>query len=305
LITGSFGRSTQIGNQIPFVIRSNQPSSQLTISRNTTTNRQIWNLLPFNNGTSFDISSGIDLHITGIRTITKTFTYWQQPPIRELPVIFDSQPPYITQDILTYPVENTDDYPQFGRSIAIYRNRMVIGAPMDDRYDVNETNPQINRGAAFSFYRDENTQTWQWIGQRLNIPNIALARSGDMFGANIVMNVSCIAIAAPHTQTGGDLSILRPGQRYNVGTVYLYDICGATSIDDPDATWQFRQQLNPILPTSPNTQFGATALAMSQSLLAIGTADCSSFTTVSGLTIPPQTGLIYIYGRDPSITNWS
>jgi hypothetical protein len=103
---------------------------------------------------------------------------------------------------LRYPVENTDDYPQFGSSIVIFRNRMIVGAPMDDRTHSGDTNSLMNRGAAFSYFRSPITETWEWTQQRLSMPSDA--RPGDMFGANIVMNVSCVAIAAPNTQIGGN-----------------------------------------------------------------------------------------------------
>jgi len=147
------------------------PTSSVIIARTPQITRQVWNILPSatsNNGV-FDISSGLDLHITGPRVTTRTITYWQDyQPFRQVPTIFGGEPPYITQDILRYPVENRDDYPQFGRSIGIFGNRMVVGAPMDDRtFNIGNLDPAddrlLNRGAAFAYFRSDATQTWEWI----------------------------------------------------------------------------------------------------------------------------------------------
>lgn len=124
----------------------------------------------------------------------------------------------------------------FGWSVAIFKNKIIVGAP-----NAGENN---SVGAAYLFHRNEASSSWVFVEELL--PATSDSKS---FGASVDISETFIVAGAPNSD--GDLGI-------NSGAVFVYSA----------ADGSFQSQLNfPFL--QPLDEFGST-VAISGSTIIVG-----------------------------------
>lgn len=156
---------------------------------------------------------------------------------------------------------------RFGRSVAMYGNVVVVGAPFDDPDGVD------NAGSAYVFERDGTA--WH-LRARLTASDKQI---NSEFGATAAIDGSWILIGAPSNDAG-------TSGLTNSGAVYAFEM--------PNSGWTDMVETQKV--TAPDAQeyasFGAS-VSISGDLAVIGAPDSNTFT-----------GEAYIYNRDAN-GNWS
>lgn len=103
----------------------------------------------------------------------------------------------------TFDDPTVTDHDQFGRSVALDNNRVLVGAPGDDT---------IERGAGQAYLFDAGT------GKLLRTFNDPTVTDGDQFGRSVVLAGDRVLIGAPGDDTKSD----------NSGQAYLFDANSGT-----------------------------------------------------------------------------
>jgi len=156
---------------------------------------------------------------------------------------------------------------RFGRSVAIYGNVAVVGAPFDDPEGVD------NAGSAYVFERDGSV--WH-LRARLTASDKQI---NSEFGKTAAIEGNWILVGAPSKDAGSS-------ELANSGAVYVFEM--------PNDGWADMVETQKV--TAPDAQeyasFGAS-LSISGDLAVIGAPDANTFT-----------GEAYIYKRDAN-GNWS
>ncbi|HRI69286.1 MAG TPA: cadherin-like beta sandwich domain-containing protein [Polyangium sp.] len=193
---------------------------------------------------------------------------------------------------------NTDFNDQFGTSVAIDGNTLVVGAPGEDSRS-NAINGMQNdesspgSGAVYVFVRDA---TGKWSQQAYIKPSNT--GDNDQFGSAVAISGDIIVVGAPGedsnaTGVDGDQT---NNMKFDSGAAYVFVRFGST--------WQQQAYLKSSNPDSTD-QFGASVAIWGETI-AVGATDEDSNTT----GINPQTnesafesGAVYVFTR--SIDKWT
>lgn len=167
---------------------------------------------------------------------------------------------------------------QFGYSIDVRDNVMVVGAPFHD-YDQNGRNLKADSGTAYVYSRASATAAWMQV-QKLSGAG-SERNAGDQFGWSVTGDGLTLAVGAPNHSFDGNGDFYVP----NAGAVWIW-----TYADDK---WNFQQKLSgQDGQTNTNRQNGdkfGSAISMSGEFIAVGAPsyDGASYTNsvISGATV--------------------
>jgi len=114
---------------------------------------------------------------------------------------------------------NIDDYDQFGESVAVFDETVVVGAPLEDSGDATDGSSNSTReaGAAYLFRR-QNDGTWP-EETYLKASNAGVI---DEFGRFVAISSDTIVVGAPR-EASGSPSNKRDNSSFNSGAVYVYE----------------------------------------------------------------------------------
>lgn len=160
------------------------------------------------------------------------------------------------------------DGDEYGRSVAIGPNRLVVGARFADSPDLADT------GAVYVYRYSPGNGKWS-LEQKLLDPD---GRPDDQFGR-----------AVAYDTTGGGRLAVGSRNALETGAVLLF---GHTKRDD---TWQITQVLTPV--DGQSRDYFGQSLAMRHDLLVVGARDAD---TPAGA----DTGAAYVYRLDRSDREW-
>ncbi len=193
---------------------------------------------------------------------------------------------------------NTDIDDQFGRSVSISGNTMVIGAPSEDSSTTGingdgTSNVTSNSGAAYVFVRTGSTWSQQAYLKASN------AQADDNFGQSVSISADTIVIGA----TGEDSNAVGVNNNQlnnsasTSGAAYVFVRTGST--------WSQQAYLK-ASNTESNDEFG-TAVSISGDTVVVGAInERSSSTGVNGIeanNTALSAGAAYVFVR--SGTNWT
>ena len=117
---------------------------------------------------------------------------------------------------------------QFGYSVSVDKNQLVVGAPFEDE-DANQTNTLISAGSAYVFNKMSDGRWW-WV-EKLIAPNRA---TGDNFGMSVSMSGDLIvAGAATVDDIVGDIKL------NSSGAAYVFKL----SLDSLSSGWRSLQKI--------------------------------------------------------------
>jgi hypothetical protein len=173
------------------------------------------------------------------------------------------------------------DVENFGSSVTIFKNRLIIVAPRDN-HDAFESNPIFETGSAYVFERDISG-TWIYINQKLVAP---IRSQDDFFGTSIVCSEENVFISSFRN----DYNINENGFINDAGAVYVFDI-------DTMGKFFLKQKIvssNRIL----NGFFGLSMAATNDYILIGESGDGLNPTT------SPHSGAAYIYTKDANSGLW-
>lgn len=195
---------------------------------------------------------------------------------------------------------NTDAGDQFGQSVAIAGDTLVVGAPMEDSASIDIDGEQDdesaeNAGAAYIFLRSRTTWTQQAYVKASN------TKSGDNFGQTTVISANTIGIGAPaedSSATGIDGN-QDDTLASEAGAVYVFERSGSGTV------WA-QQAYIKASNTDAGDAFGS-ALAISGNTLAVGALrEASSASGVNGNQTDNSasgSGATYVFLRSGTV--WS
>ena len=108
---------------------------------------------------------------------------------------------------------NADENDEFGTSVAIYGNILVVGAPREDSDGIDPTNnDSSSSGAAYVFVRDGTTWSQQAILKADNVDG------GDRFGHSVAISQGVVFVGANREGS----------EQGNSGAVYTFKCSGTT-----------------------------------------------------------------------------
>lgn len=201
---------------------------------------------------------------------------------------------------------NPSSLDEFGASIAIDGNTMVVGAPMEDSNQTTITNGTTsagdsgtsNYGAAYIFKRTGTN----WVQEAyLKASHLTV---DDKFGATVAISRDLVAIGVIN-EDSAQTTITPSGSAFDTvfdsGAVYIFKRIGST--------WSMESFIKPEFNGSSN-YFGS-ALSLHNDTLVVGIDnEDSNFTTiVSGVylhnTFGPDSGAAYVYRRNMTTGVWA
>ncbi len=103
----------------------------------------------------------------------------------------------------------------FGNTIALWADRLVVGAPLDD-------DDGTSSGGAYVFERGTN-DTWA----EANKLTASDGAQGDLFGLAVAAWADFVVVGAQFDDEGGEVSNIN----FNSGSVYVYDLVDRTSTE--------------------------------------------------------------------------
>jgi hypothetical protein len=161
---------------------------------------------------------GISVAISGTRAVVGApfdDAGTQPTEDRGIAYVFDLTAPASPLHTLSDPIApNLATYDYFGRSVAIFGNRVVVGVPQDNYLVAGASGGDFSAGSAYIYDLGGASPTVPFV---LNNP---FPGDGDGFGSPVVMDGDQVAIAASQNVTGVA----------NGGSVYLYNIATATPV---------------------------------------------------------------------------
>lgn len=164
---------------------------------------------------------------------------------------------------------------QFGYSVAILHDRVLVGAPYEDNgnggvFAVGESNSSTDSGAAYLFER--NGSSWS---QRTFYFKPAFATDADndsRFGTSVALAVGTVAVGAPMEDSSSANGLIatvegeRNQQALNSGAVFLYT--RSASDEDDSSGWAFLCMVK--LESAANDEEYGAAIALAGSELVVG-----------------------------------
>ncbi|MFK8003140.1 MAG: FG-GAP repeat protein [Polyangiales bacterium] len=185
---------------------------------------------------------------------------------------------------------------EFGRSVAIDGDRIVVGAPFEDSNATNVNNDGSNdlledHGAAYVFER--TGETWEQVAylkgpnSTVRVAGNGVSMFGDEWGSSVAVSGSLVAVGGPkedsvgNNPTNNDLD--------NGGAVALFERGG-------DGGWS--RLLSLKAPNVRSGDFFGTSIALDGTTLVVG-ADGED-NTRAGVQHPPRFGVIVeneVFGR--------
>jgi len=193
---------------------------------------------------------------------------------------------------------NTGNNDQFGSTVAMDANTLVVAARSEDSGNWQQNNNSANgSGAVYVFVRDGNGD---WSQQAyLKASNIGM---GDDFGHSLAISGDTLVIGAPDedSQAVGINPVYRGDNNahtsggptaYNAGAVYVFTRNGS-------GVWSEQDYIKGST-TAANNNFGIS-VSLEGDMLAVG-AEGEAGNNASG---DPSYGAAYIFTRDGS-DNWS
>ena len=195
---------------------------------------------------------------------------------------------------------NTSDGDQFGYSVSISANTMVVGSVDEDSNAVGingdqSNNSASNSGAAYVFVRDSDGQ---WSQQAyLKASN---AESNDRFGSAVSLNGNTLAISSREDSGAtGVNGVQSDNSEPGSGAVYIF-------VRNSANVWKQQAYLK-ASNTLRFNEFGKS-VAVSGNTVAIGAyREDSTATGIDGdqqNILAPQSGAVYVFTRD-IFNTWS
>ena len=231
-----------------------------------------------------DLTEGADTMITIVvtqNTVSKTYTVTIS---RALAATFAEQA-YIT-------ASNTDGGDEFGYSVALSGDTLVVGAYLEDSSsDIAPDETAIDSGAVYVFTRSGGTWTQQAYLKASNIGTT------DNFGISVALSGDTLAVGATGEQSASTGINSTPDDTVTLaGAVYVFVRNGTN--------WNEQAYLKGSN-TEAGDEFGIS-VALSGNTLAVGAHKEDSSTTGIG-TSPDEAagnaGAVYVYIRND--TTWS
>ena len=200
----------------------------------------------------------------------------------------------------TLKAPNPDNNDYFGKSVAIYQDTIVVGAPGEDS-DLkgvskggagSDNNLRTNSGAAFIFKREikeDGKISWK-LSHTIKAEN---ADSNDQFGDTVGIFGSYIAVGAPREDSSSqgvfdwnsDSEFTNDG-RTDSGAVYILKLEGSE-----DNKWEHFQFLK-AEDSDSNGRF-PQALAMADNTIAAGSSYLDNFVDGNGQTNYPGAAIVF------------
>jgi len=195
---------------------------------------------------------------------------------------------------------NIDAGDQFGRSLAIEGDTVVVGAPGEDSFDIGGPassssgspfdNSASSSGAAYVFTRSGTTWSPQRYLKAGDVGDPVGVESQSLFGTSVAISNGMIAVGAPDESgnatgiNGGDAS----AGTTQSGAVYLFVLSGTS--------W-FKQAYVKASNTGVSDGFGAAIVLAGDTLLSAATFESSDATGVNGdqgNDNAPFSGAVYV-----------
>jgi len=176
---------------------------------------------------------------------------------------------------------NLDKKDNFGTSVAISGDTLVVGAPFEDGDSSTESNNDaISAGAAYVFVRDGN----QWMQQAyLKASN---AESYDYFGASVAISGNTIVVGA--WNEAGDGSVETNNDAHGAGAVYVFVREGIT----------WTQQAYLKAANADGCDYFGTAVALSGDRIVVGAWGEDGDGTDANNNDLTDSGAAYVFFRD-------
>ncbi len=196
---------------------------------------------------------------------------------------------------------NTGESDEFGRSVAVSGDTLVVGAPLEDSSTTGvnsiSNNGASNSGAAYVFVRSGTS----WSQQAYLKPaSVGASQESDFFGSSVAISGDTVIVGTP----GEDSSSTGVNSASNESALSS----GAAYVFIRDGTsWNQQAYLKPAaVGTSQSGDNFGTSVAVSDHTVVIGAAFEDSSTT--GINSTPNesasgAGAVYVFVR--SGTNWS
>ena len=166
---------------------------------------------------------------------------------------------------------------QFGYSVSIDKNQLVVGAPFEDE-DANQTNTLISAGSAYVFNKMSDGRWW-WV-EKLIAPG---RTAGDNFGLSVCISGDMIvAGAATADDIVGDIKL------NSSGAAYVFKL----SLDSLSSGWR---SLNKIVATdrAENDWFGYSVAIDNENIIVGAPFQDKNETRL----IATDAGAVYFFGK--------
>jgi len=179
---------------------------------------------------------------------------------------------------------NREIYDDFGYSVAIYGDYVVVGARLEDSntMDNSGNHPSItnfNSGAAYIFKRDSGAETWT----ETEYLKASTTGQDDSFGGSVAISGDYIIVGARDQGTG------------STGAAYIFK-------KDSDAeTWTQKAYLQAEGPDEKH-YFGASVAMSGDYVIVSATGD---YTGTSWSSSVQNQGAAYIFKRDSGAETWT
>ncbi len=228
---------------------------------------------------------GASVSISGNYAVVGALAEWHDVngnnPLEEAGAVYvlerDLNGNWVEKQKLVAPIRK--DYDNFGQSVSISGDYIVIGAPYEDE-DASEATTIANAGSAYIFERN-NTGTWVLL-QKI----VASDReTGDNFGSNVSINNDYIIVGAP----AEDHNVAGSASLNNAGSIYIFERVGT-------GNWSQKQKLV-ASDRAASDQYGSS-VSISGDYAIVGTK--FKTTDVSGSNVLSLAGAAYILERNTS-----
>jgi hypothetical protein len=232
--------------------------------------------------------------IIGVNTVTVTVTAVDDTNKNyTLTVIRADEQSFAQQAYLK--ASNAESGEQFGYSVALDGDTMVVGAPRD--IDIQQLNPPIQAGAVYVFTRDASVNVnGGWVEQ--NVLKSSNVGAGDLFGHSVALKGNTIVVGAPGESSIGTVdgeSDPSDNSAYNAGAVYVF----TRDVTEQGTTWVEQAYLKARNADSDDLFGHSVALDEDESMLVVGAIGESSLGFVGDLINPPDNaGAVYVFTLD-------
>lgn len=188
---------------------------------------------------------------------------------------------------------NVDDTDQFGTSVAVDGDTLVVGAPLEASNGEPGDNSIARSGAVYVYRRMGTAWTREAF---LKAPNVG---EDDAFGTSVALSGNTLVVGAPRedsqaTGVGGDDA---DNSARDAGAAYVFERSGGR--------WVFEGYLKPSH-TDAYDNFGASVSVDGDTIVVSASGDDSNATRVNGNAADnsaSSSGAAYVFARSPS--GWS
>lgn len=163
---------------------------------------------------------------------------------------------------------NTEEGDQFGSSVSLSGDTLIVGAPFEDgTRDNPDDNSRLQSGAAYVFTRDGSSN---WSQQAYLKPNTFINQdvsNGNNFGSSLFISGDTVVISSPHQSDGGT-GVVSSEQRVDDASVGNLALSGSANVFTRDQSNQWTEQYYIKAPnTGDEDIFGRSVTAYGDQLV--------------------------------------